>query len=309
MFYYGQVRDTWKENSKGCIAGSKKRKADVEELDFMKDLCSSQQPWKPIAEPEPSTNMLPTEKTNIPCLQNVKAELGASRSSSSRHLPSPSPSKGDIQMDREDHEKKMSGLIAMVHKVSGEWNRKGKEFTIAVARSSCNNLTAGSAVEAALQHANTEGEELIRKMDKVETEYVKDIHVNYTTQTEIKQDVDSVYDIIKRGNKLKLLMRDCTLVRCQLPAETMHCHTSTLQLHILRSMSAWIEVRLAVSKWPPVNPVSHVAYIYIYMYIYIFIYTYVFMYMCIYVCVCVYIYTYLTLSLYIYIYIYISADP
>ena len=205
------MKDHWSETAKGCIEGRKKRSAALSELDDFTKLVESQQPWQHVEELTPSTNMLPDEQQGTPTqdLKRVKNESGAQQpSTSSKRLPSPlpSPTKTDVQ-DREEYEKKMAGLIAMVHKVNGEWNRKGREFTIAVAKSSCNHLTAGSAVEAALQTAVKTGDEMVKIMDKVETDYAKAIDVDYKTQNEMKKNVDKVYDLIKSGNKLKLTMR------------------------------------------------------------------------------------------------------
>ena len=219
VFYYGKVKDKWDEQTHATVEGKMKRKAGEGEISALKELITEHQPWKPIAEPKPSTNMMPVEGAapNSPALKKVKREDDHAASTSSNTKwpsasPSPSPTKGEIQMDRDEYEKKMANLISLVHKVSGEWNRKGREFTIAVAKSSCNNLTTGSAVEAALQKAVVSGEGLMEGMDKIETDYAKGNDVSYKVQAQIKQDVDSVYEIIKSANKLKLLMRDRSLL-------------------------------------------------------------------------------------------------
>ena len=216
MFYYGTEKDTWSQNAKGNITGNKKRTAAISELDDFAGLLDSHTPWQQFEEPTPSTNMLPDEQpTTAPQqIKRVKNEPVSGTSSASTRQPchslpspSPSPKRGDIQMDREEYEKKMTSLIASVHKVSGEWNRKGREFTMAVAKSSCNHLTSESAVEAALQSTVKQGEEMVKQMDKVETDWAKGIDVDYNTQIYIKKKVDDVYDLIKSGNKLKLPLR------------------------------------------------------------------------------------------------------
>ena len=154
QFYYGEEKDTWSEHLKGSIHMSKKRKADEAELDMLQNTVGKALPWKQTA------------PTPTPPVKKIKTEENIG---SMRELPSPSPSptkysamgghaekphlsaQTELAMDKEEYDKKMGAVVLLIHKVSGEWHRKGKEFNIAVAKASVSPLTKGSAVEATLK--------------------------------------------------------------------------------------------------------------------------------------------------------------
>ena len=214
QFYYGEEKDVWSEHLKGSIHMSKKRKADEAELDMLQNTVGKALPWKQTA------------PTPTPSVKKIKTE---EHTGGMQELPSPSPSPSptkypamgghaekqqlsaqtELAMDKEEYDKKMGAVVLLIHKVSGEWHRKGKEFNIAVAKSSTNPLTKGSAVEAALKAKIKEAAALVMEMEHVETCYVTNIPVTEQQQREVKKAAEDVYEKIKAGNKLKCLTWGC----------------------------------------------------------------------------------------------------
>ena len=97
-------------------------------------------------------------------------------------------------------------VLQLLHKVSGEWNRKGREFNLAIAKASTNSLTKDSAVERALRGVVDEATKLLKNMEAIEERYATGKDVSSAKQRLIKASSVKIYDLIKSGNKLKFSM-------------------------------------------------------------------------------------------------------
>ena len=96
------------------------------------------------------------------------------------------------------------GLLMPIHKVGGEWNRKGREFHLAVVKSKHNKMTAESQVQKALEEVMIEGNAMVTKMDNVETMHHTGELIGASEVQDTTTAAADVYELIKTGNKLKL---------------------------------------------------------------------------------------------------------
>ena len=125
---------------------------------------------------------------------------------------SPSPAKTPMcAVELEDYEKRMNALLAQIHKVGGEWNRKSREFNLAVVKSKHNKMTAGSQVQIALEEVIEHGNEKVKKIDNVETMYHTGKFIEASEVQDAKGEADEIYELIKHGNKLKLFRGGYTI--------------------------------------------------------------------------------------------------
>ena len=162
----------------------------------------------------------PHDPQDQPCAHQTMPESGIStpvKSEPDDVLASPkmksSPSSNDkvesaplSQIEKEEYDKRMQSVIPLLHKVNGEWNRKAREFTLAVAKSGLNAMTKGSSTEKTLQIVIDKGNVKCSKMYEVEVMHATGQQVSVSRIQELKANSDDVYELIKTGNKLKLTL-------------------------------------------------------------------------------------------------------
>ena len=213
-FYVLHQKDVWSDKHKQSIGGTQKRNASLEEWGEFETLVDQHAaPWKRprLEEPPP----LPVSRPA--CMQgfeNTQCQQRSSESSGTQPSAVPNVNKnvksetvgtplGVITEDPE-YERNMNGLVAQIHKTSGEWFRKSREFQLQVLKSAKNEMTAGSKVEQALQTVIDNGNKHVGEMQAVETAYATRAEVPHSQQCDCKVSVQKINDLVKSGNKLKL---------------------------------------------------------------------------------------------------------
>ena len=112
--------------------------------------------------------------------------------------------KSKIEKDPE-YDRTMTALIVQIHKVTGELHRKNREYSLQVMKSKSNPMTAGSTVETTLNQMVTNSKQMLSTLDKVEADHATGVYVSHERQVEVKTKVAKLYDMVKNGNKLKLI--------------------------------------------------------------------------------------------------------
>ena len=230
VFYLTKVQDFFSGGKSAKITGTKQRDTDSDEIDKFAEAISAHVPWQHEAQLDTANKAPRLSESSTSCSDGQRAARNRSpvrRAPLTYPSPSPSPDATRSKVKREDfsdgapmsplvtpgapdntdpeYKTNVQNLIVSVHKAAGEWFKKSREFSLAVVKSESQPLTKGGHLEEALGMVCKDGNELATSMDDAERKYVMNELVPHIRQVEIKRGINEIYDLIKQGNKIKLL--------------------------------------------------------------------------------------------------------
>ena len=188
------------------VTGTRKRDSSVAELENFESVASEDMPWKGQIAEVPSGSHEPMSKLpSSSCNAAIRQQLSPSKVQSQvKYEPQPSPAKFN-KVDPE-YENTMNAVIVSIHKASGEWHRKHREYAIAVVKSKQHETTKDSKVEKALEGCVQRGNNMLNTVGDIEALHATKALVSHDRQVECKNTVSKIYELIKAANKLKLLV-------------------------------------------------------------------------------------------------------
>ena len=218
IVYVCKTEDVWNDKHKTEIGGSKKRDSTQAELESFERTAADAMPWKRMPPDEhigSSSHALTPPRSQSPNNTDHKQEHSSGETHQDKRSavqgqpvkpePQPSPSKDCKEQKDPEYESTMNSLISSIHKVSGEWHRKSREYSIAVIRSKQNQTTQGSKVEHGLEVCIQRGNNLRDLIADVETMYATKTPVTHERQLDVKSTIAKIYEMVKAANKLKFL--------------------------------------------------------------------------------------------------------
>ena len=196
-YYVPRVIEQWSEKFKHNVDFQLKRKSnelEYDEFNKMMDERSKFQPASRLAPPvsaptQPirrSITEWPSEELTTPTKQQLALETALSKPPT------------DV-----DYESNMHTLISNIHKADGEWGRKRRELTMAIAKSAHNKATANTPAQATLQSNVARADEINATLAELERRHVTGEIIDHNQQNEAKRSMTELMQIAKESNKIK----------------------------------------------------------------------------------------------------------
>lgn len=211
VFWYAQEETAWSTQNSQKIIGEKRRESSQEELDKLSTEVNERLAIKrpkcdeaqfPISKPEDTTTTTSSDTVEARAPQ-TPSKIPAQAADACTPRPYPSTATELNFEDDPDYDKEMQNLCVQIHKISGEWYRKGREFEITLLKSNTHALTRGCPLETSLEEVCTKAKEYITVLQVIESQYARKAKVQTSQRLETVSIFKRMGELTKCGNKLK----------------------------------------------------------------------------------------------------------
>ena len=211
VFWFAQEETAWSTQNSQKITWEKRRECSQEELDKLSTEVNERLAIKrpsrneaqfPISKPEDTTTTTSSDTVEARAPQ-TPSKIPTQAADACTPRPYPSNLTELNYEDEPDYDKEMQNLCVQIHKISGEWYRKGREFEITLVKSNNHALTRGCPLETSLEEVCTKAKEYVTTLQGIESEYARKVRIQISQRIETVSIFKRMGELIKGGNKLK----------------------------------------------------------------------------------------------------------
>ena len=109
-----------------------------------------------------------------------------------------------VSVEDADYKTDMHSLIANIHKIDGEWTRKRRDLSMAVAKSRTNASTKDSVPQQQLESIIKQVDAWNLHLSEIEKKHVTGVRISHSDQVQCKTIINEILKKAKKGNQVKL---------------------------------------------------------------------------------------------------------